>query len=273
DIAIGLCPSISGSKQQKGDVFLMNKDTSQYEACQLVTEEQEKYYQFDKAFLDLMHEAIEICPYFPYPYREIAAPYVKSGHFIQWKKYIDKAVQYGQLDYLPVRASLRYKFFADYEGAIRDIDLLDSLVNYDIGYTSNGTYHLYVVKALCLKAIGDTQAAIRLIDKQLETPNYSASLFDYLHLGVLYMELGDYDRALSLFEAQEEVNELADNFYYQALCHKAKGNQEAHQSNIKKAKAYYTEGLKMFDPYHELFDQVYLSQIDRELALISEKTD
>ena len=121
--------------QPNCNLFLLKNDTLQYKACKLVENEQNKYYQFDKRFHKIMNEAIEICPYFAYPYREIAAPYVKSGNFLEWKKNIDKAVKYDRKGYLPVRASLRYKFFADYRGVIKDIDSLEHILPDNIGYS------------------------------------------------------------------------------------------------------------------------------------------
>ena len=80
---------------------------------------------------------------------------------------MDEAVRYDPLAYLPVRASLRYKFFADFEGTIHDIYSLRQLTKYDLGSSSNGTYHLSMVKGLCLKGLGLNMEAIKVMKAQI----------------------------------------------------------------------------------------------------------
>jgi tetratricopeptide (TPR) repeat protein len=258
--------SISYS-QGNCNAFLWQKDTLKYKACQLIENNQDKFYQFDSRFHKLMNEALEICPYYAYPYRELAAPYVKSGNFLMWKKYIDKAVKYNPKEYLSVRASLRYKFFADYKGAIKDIDSLSSIVSYDIGYSSNGTYHLNVIKGLCLKSLGRIDEAISLIAEQSAIED-DFGMYNYLHLGVLYMQKGDYENALNSFEKQSKINNLSENQYYAALCIKNLNNPTKALNYLKKALKLYQSERRMYDPYNELSDQIYLSDITKEIKLL-----
>lgn len=83
------------------------------------------------------------------------------------EKNIDIAVKYDTLTDSPIRASLRYKFFADFEGTIKDIELLERISKSDIGHTSNGTYHLQIAKALCYKQLGKVNEAISIIENLL----------------------------------------------------------------------------------------------------------
>ena len=250
--------------------FLSEKDTLKYKACTLVTKNENRYYQFDERYHQLMKKAIEICPYYAYPYRELGAAYVKSGNFLEWKKLMDKAVKYDPQTYLSVRASLRYKFFADYKGSIKDIDSLKSIISYDIGYTSNGTYHLNIVKGLCLKSLGKIDEAISVIEKQSEIDK-NFDLYNYLHLGVLYMQKKQYDKALLSFEKQIKTNNIADNQYYIGLCYKKLNLQEKALYHLKEALKLHQSDIKMFDGYNKLFDQIYLSDIKRELQLLEKK--
>ncbi|MEO0339390.1 MAG: hypothetical protein AAF242_09255 [Bacteroidota bacterium] len=253
--------------QPNCNVFLWDKDTLQYKACVFAEEHRSDYYQFDWRQMEIWEEAISICPYFAFPYRELAAPYVKSGNFIQWKKYIDKAVEYAPSDYLEVRASLRYKFFADYKGALEDIAALEKLrEGYDIGFTSNGTYHLQFVKGLCLKALGKKEEAIEVMEKQLNAEDYFPSLYDYLHLGFLYLEKGAFDKALVCFLKQAKENDLADNRYYLALAYRGLNNISEYKKNLSKSLEMFEKGVKMSDPYNELFDQIYLQDIREEMG-------
>ncbi|MEN0003442.1 MAG: hypothetical protein AAF798_04840 [Bacteroidota bacterium] len=260
---------VLGYSQPNCNVFLWEGDTLKYKACQFAEEHARDYYQFDMRQVKLWEEAIAICPRFAFPYREIAAPYVKSGNFIEWKKYIDKAVELAPMDYLSVRASLRYKFFADYQGTLADIALLEELMQgNDIGPTSNGTYHLNTVKGLCLKALGEPEQAIEVMERQLNKENHFISVYDYLHLGVLYLEEGAADKAIELLLKQEAENDLAENRYYIALAYQQLNKEEAYRENIQKALDLYQAGDRMKDSYNELFDQIYLTDIEREMERI-----
>lgn len=181
--------------QPNCDAFKYLEDDKKYEACKIVVKAQGDYYQFDSRFHQKMKEAIKICPYFGYAYREIAYAYIKSGNFLEWNKNINLAVKYNPEEYLPARASLRYKFFADYMGTIKDIDTLSQMVTYDIGYSHDGTYHLNIIKGLCLKAIGKTDEAIETIEKQIEKEG-DFTMYNYLHLGVLYLDKKNYQKAI-----------------------------------------------------------------------------
>lgn len=242
--------------QPNCNVFLWEGDTAQYEACILLTENQHKYYQFSKAFHHLVDSAISLCPHFAYAYREKAAPYVKSGNFLEWKKYIDLAVRYDSVGYLPVRASLRYKFFADYHGTIKDIELLEKISKSNNHYTSNGTYHLSVVKALCYKQTGDIHAGIQIIENLVKHGGYAVGLYDYLHLGVMYYQVEDYEKAIDALNKQQTRNNLAEVSYYLALCHKRLGNTAAYLQAKQSAIDMYKMNVKMFDDYHYMIDQV-----------------
>jgi len=255
---------ISLNAQPNCNAYLYQADTLQYEACKIAEEVTNSYYQFSKEYQEGMDEALQICPYFAYAYREKAAAYVKSGDFLTWKNLIDKAVKYDPIGYLGVRASLRYKFFGDYLGAINDIDSLERLISYDIGATSNGTYHLNIVKGICYKELGNKEKAIELIQSQIDTESYIGA-FDFLHLGVLHLEMKNYDNAIEAFRKQSIQNDLAENHFYLALLYKEIGEFEKCIDELEKAQSQYLEGYKMHDPYNALIDEIDLQDIVEEL--------
>jgi tetratricopeptide (TPR) repeat protein len=248
--------------QPNCNVYLWNGDTAQYKACQYLESNIEKYYQFSKNFHLVIDSALLICPRFAYAYREKSAPFVKSGHFTEWKKNIDLAVTYDSLVYLPVRASLRYKFFADYEGTIADIELLERLSPNLVEYTSNGTYHLEVVKALCYKQTGNSAKALAILEKHLLTNKATPGLYDFLHLGVLHLQAGRYREAEEFLLLQNKAYEYADTYFYLAKCYKAQNKMDAFLESKNKSSQLYLNGQKLTDPYNELIDQVYLSDIE-----------
>ena len=83
---------------------------------------------------------------------------------------------------------------------------------------------------------------------------------------MLYLETGQYDKALAALEKQEAENDLAENRYYKALVLKVMAETEDYQSQLLLAKKMYMEGKKMFDPYVEQMVKIYLSSIEKALA-------
>ena len=138
-----------------------------------------------------------------------------------------------------------------------------SLVTYGIGPSGDGDYHMNMIKALCYKALGDKKKAIEIINKLLSTQNYNVLPFDYLHLGVLELEMENYPEAINAFKKEIEINDnLADTHYYLALAYKKSGNKVGYEKNILMAKEFYSDGKRRTDPYIEPMDKVYLVDID-----------
>ncbi len=198
---------------------------------------------------------------------EKSVPYLKRGDFISWKKLIDKAVALNPREHLGYRGWCRYQFLRDYEGAIRDIEKLDSMTIHDIGYSVNADYHLNIAKALCYKALGQKNKAIEIIENQLAQKDYSPLTYDYFHLGVLKMETGDTDGGIAYLNKSIEFNDyLAEPYYYLGLIYKKQNMISEFKEYMEKAKAYYLKGYKRFDPYTHPMDKIYLADIENELT-------
>lgn len=254
------------SAQPNCEAYKYYGDTLKYKACKKA-ELKDKHYQFSKEFMDILDEAILIDSTFAYAYREKSTAYLKSGDFITWKKLIDKSVKFDTVGNLGYRGWCRYQFFRDYKGAIVDIEKLSTLVKYDIGFSINGTYHLNIVKGLCYKALGEKEKAIKIIEDQIKLNEKEdfVGIYDYLHLGVLYLETENFESAIKIFKKQSETNELAENQYYYALTLLKQGKVTEHKSCLKKAKELYINDIKMFDPYTNPMDKIYLEDIEQKL--------
>lgn len=260
-----LC-SFQLSSQPNCEAFKYYGDDLKYRACK-ESEKRAGHYQFSREYQEALDDALEIDSTFAFAYRAKSTAYLKSGDFLSWKKLIDKAVEYDPQGQLFYRASCRYQFFRDYHGAIRDIERLDSLVSYDIGHSQNGNYHLNIIKALCYKAIGKPHKAIEIIQKQLQDSAHLLGIYDYLHLGVLNLELGNYQQAIKNFKKQEEENDLAENRFYIALAYKQLEQSDKYIENLKLAKKKYESEYRMFDPYAEQMDKIYLEDIEKEINM------
>lgn len=263
-IVLFLLLPLYGFSQPNCNYFLVKGDTAQYKACKSVEGLSNRYYQFQKEFHDILDSAIKIAPNFAYAYREKSVAYLKSGDFLTWKLLIDKAVALEPLTHLGARGWCRYQFFRDYQGAITDIEKLDSMTTYNIGYSVNGDYHLNIAKALCYSALNQKQKAIDVFNAQLSTENYSPNLYDYYQLGVTYYQLNDYDKALKAFERQSQINELAENAYYKCLIYKQQNNIAAYKTYKELALKLYQSKKYLFDTYTHHLNKVFYETILNE---------
>jgi tetratricopeptide (TPR) repeat protein len=247
------------------------KDSLCKRACEIATNAGEKD-QGSKESQEMFDQAIEMCPNFDYAYSEKSVPHLKRGDFIAWKKLIDKAVQINPKDNLGYRGWCKYQFLRDYKGALSDLERLDSLNEYDIGYSKNGDYHLRIVIALCYKGLGNKSKAISLIKKQLADKKYSPFNYDYFHLGVLYYEIGDYPNAINFLKKQiANANYFAETYYYLGLAYKKSKNLELCTRNLRTAENFYAKGFFMRDSYTNQMDKVFLADVINEInALINQ---
>lgn len=210
--------------------------------------------------------SIELCPSFSYSYFQKAIPFLKRGKFLEWKKLIDIAVELSPEEYLGYRGWCRLQFLRDYEGAIKDIERLKSIVNYDIGYGQSGDYHLNIALALCYKKIGEVQKARELFQQHL---TLQEDPYDYYHFGVLEYEEGNYETALKYFTKQISINDyLGETYYFMALCSKKLDEVDMYSEYIDKAESYYKNGKYRVDVYVEPLDKIYLSDIVKEKNMI-----
>lgn len=268
-ISILLFTSIIQGQSQNCNAFIYQGDTLQHDAC-VIAEEANNYYQFSKEYQEIYDKAIAKCPYFATAYHAKSVAYLKSGDFINWKILIDKAVSLKPKEYLSNRGWCRYQFFRDYQGAINDIEQLDSLVEYDIGYSSGGDYHLNIAKAICYNALGNNPRAIEIIEEQLKAKGYSTGNYDYLHLGILYLESKQYQKALENFNLQDEIYNIAENQYYKAKAYHALGDAKKYAKHLKLSFELHRKGGKMFDSYNHHMGTIYLNHIANELALLND---
>ena len=256
--------------QPNCEAYKYQGDTLKYEAC-IKAMEAGKHYQFSKEYQTILDESLAIDPTFDYAYWAKSIAYLKSGDFVTWKKLIDKAVELNPKEHLGYRGWCRYQFFRDYKGAIKDIEKLDSLVDYDIGQGQNGTYHLNIAKGLCYKGIGEKEKAIAIIENQIklnEAEDFVGS-YDYLHLGVLYLETERFEQAIELFKKQSQNNDLAENQYYSALAFLNLDKPAKYKSSLEKARKLYKEGKQISDPYSNPMDKIYLEDIENQLKKVS----
>ncbi|MDC1107016.1 tetratricopeptide repeat protein [Prolixibacteraceae bacterium] len=265
---MSLLTVVNSFAQQLNCSYYVN-DSTMYRACQIYmdkcyTTAPKIYFQGSRASQLAMDSIIEICPYFSHAYYTKSIPYLKRGDFVHWKPLIDKAVMYDSISYLGYRAGARFMFLRDYEGALLDITRFERLQNSDIGYTYNGDYHLKEIKALCYKAMGDQRKAIETLDSYLTTHSYS--LFGHYHLGILYLNNKETEKAILSFKKQLEIFDFAGAYYYLARTYKLLGNRDLSGKCFSIALQEYKNNNTMSRDFVYYPDKIYLHDINIEVS-------
>lgn len=250
--------------QPNCEIFKSKGDTKCYEACVLASEAEARQGYRDSQ--EKFDKAIALCPTLDYAYFEKSVPYLKRGDFVTWKKLIDQAVALNSW-HLGYRGWCRYQFLRDYRGAIEDFEKLQKVTPGEIGYSQNGDYQLNIVKALCYSALGEKSKAIQIIETQFKQKNYSPMAYDYLHLGVIKLDVGDLDGSIDALKKSISANDyLAENYYYLGMAHVKKDENKQAREYFEKALEFYRKGYKLSDVYTHPMDKIYLSQIENALS-------
>ncbi|GAB4229485.1 MAG: hypothetical protein Tsb0034_01080 [Ekhidna sp.] len=248
--------------------YIYKEDEKCYEACK-EAEKAIQHPQGSKASQEHFLKSIDLCPEFAYSFFESSVPYAKRGQMNMWIELIDKAVELDPTKYLGQRGWYHWFFMHNYERAISDIDKLDNLLDYDIGETGDGFYHLNIMKGLCYKGLGNYKKAIELIENCMASEDYYKGAYDNLHLGVLYLEVDEPTKALHEFEKQMEFNDISEAYFYSAHAFQQMGNPERAMEYFNLSLEKYDKGIAMHNPYRQLMDEIYRIDIEEEIESIT----
>jgi tetratricopeptide (TPR) repeat protein len=258
----------TSSAQNNCSVFT---DSSFVRACRLANASNE-FAQGSRNCQLYLDSAIRICPNYAEAWREFGVPFLKRGDFYTWRRYIDRAVQLKPRDFLGIRGWCRFKFLKDYTGALEDLKRYDTITNFNPRQTGDGVYSLYIVMALCERELGNYHEALSWFAKGIDSMliqkgDYGIGLFDYLHRAVLKMKMKDYAGALSDLEKQiRKYEKFAENWYYKGLVLQTMNRQQEARDCFDKARRLFvSDGYHFSDPYCEVTDVVYLSDIDEAI--------
>ncbi len=250
--------------------YIYKEDEKCYEACK-EAEKAIQHAQGSKASQEHFLKSIELCPEFAYSFFEQSVPFAKRGQMNLWIELIDKAVDLDPKQYLGQRGWYHWFFMHNYDKAISDIDRLDSLLDYDIGETGDGFYHLNIMKGLCYKGLGDYEKAIELIENCINSEDYYQGSYDNLHLGVLYLELNEPEKALVEFEKQMEYNDISEAYFYSAKAYQQLGNSKRTIEYLNLSLEKYDQSIAMHNPYRQLMDEIYRLDIEEEIEYVANK--
>ncbi len=241
----------------------------------------ERYYNIANNFIQpsstyrrYMDSAILVRPH-EVEHRQVASySYKKRGEHITAMKMLNESVETdlanGGVDALQYRIWTLLYFYRDYEGTLRDIQILKEMTkrDYDVcwgepcGFQEGQAYYrLNKFK----EAISAFDTVIDEEEKQGFDPK--ANFMLYFYMGRCYFELNQYEKAIECYDIALET----DKNYSEAIFHK--GNALLKLGNKKEAKKLFEEALywvqkgkRMSEPYIERFDELYPYMVEEALA-------
>lgn len=197
---------------------------------------------------------------------EKAAWSIKTGNYINYMKYINKAIDISNDGNLGYRGSIKLRFLRDYEGAIKDLNQLLSMYPNQTEIAAWGTPVLLLLGKAYWQ-MKEYQMAIDYFDRYIREER-EASGEDWIDVnaflckGICLYELGKYEEALEAFEKAIKYDGKFPDAYFHAgvTLIKLKENRQACDYFFK-AKQYAENGQIKRDTYREVFGQLYYNDI------------
>lgn len=254
----------------QGNCNLFPKGSDCRRACE-IADHAGRYYQGARQNMELYDSAISICPTYADAYMEKSVPYLKRGDYYNWRKTIDTAIALDPKNNLGYRGACLVEFVGDYKSALQDFVRLDSLKKGHLGYNANGDYNIRILMAICYRELNQLDSALNHFNIAIDEGKKEGGVgtYDYLHRAVCKMRLNLIDSAISDLNLQiDQYKNFPDTYYYLGLCYKLKKEYPTAQTYFEKALTMYPKNHRR-DPYVIMPDQIFLSDINRELKSIS----
>lgn len=173
----------------------------------------------------------------------------------------------GKADALQYRAWTLLYYYRDYDGVIRDVNLIKEITGnaYNSCWGEPCDFH----KEQALHKLGRYNEAIdalNLVNMEEEKLGFDTddNYMIYFYIGRCYSELKNFEKAIQYYKKSLiSVSKFPEAYYQLGLIYKLLGDKKQSQANFKLAEQYLS--YKMDEPYVERFDEVFLYMIENEL--------
>ena len=210
--------------------------------------------------------------------KRLSYSYKKRGEHIEAMRILNEAVdrdmEKNKTFALQYRAWSLLFFYRDYEGTIKDVDLINEMEPRN-DYTVCHGEPCANLKGQALYKLGRYREAIDTFEEVLEVEKEKGwDPIDNLHANFYrarsHSELGEHQKAVEIYNSQLVANPQFTEAYFQlGKIYSKTGEIEKAQEYLIKASQLLAEGNKMGEPYYEAFDEVFEYQIDEELQKLN----
>ncbi|GAA0743190.1 tetratricopeptide repeat protein [Gaetbulibacter jejuensis] len=210
--------------------------------------------------------------------QRLSYSYKKVGEHIKAMEILNKAVEIdtanGKADVLEYRAWTLLYYYRDYEGVVRDVNLIKKITGntYNSCWGEPCDFH----KGQALYKLGKYNEAIETLTLvNIEENKLGFDINDnymvFFYIGRSYAQMKGYDKAIEYYnKAIASVDKFPEAYYQLGLVYEIQGNKKKAFENFKLAELYVN--YKMGEPYIERFDEVFPYMIKKELINLSNET-
>lgn len=215
---------------------------------------------------DLYYELVlEKYPNTHEAYMSRSVPYNKGGEHATGFAMLNRAVELAPTQNLGYRAFVKLYMMHDYEGALQDCLLLDSLT----GYTKPGVWgeDMDMVIGLCYLQLNDLQKArIRFTNSinrvtQKNGKEWNSSRV-FLYLGITHMKEKAYSQAIQVLDELIQLNpNYSEAYYYKAQCYSSQKDLENAKATLETCRQVFGKYGAEKNAYFEMPYQIYPSML------------
>ena len=197
--------------------------------------------------------------------REIGVPYLKRGFAKEFYHHYDLAVSKDPLGWQGWRGYLYLYFYRDYERALNDFVIADSLSPSIVDYPQN--ININYMKGICHLQMGNFEKALMFFDEYMEYEKEEIgeiyiSSRAYLVKGIAYYKAGIFEKSLQTFKYGIKMDpENANLRYWYAKLLLEKNDTKGAQKQLTEAKKLFKSGAHNTRSYVEEFFQIYMSDL------------
>jgi tetratricopeptide (TPR) repeat protein len=190
---------------------------------------------------------------------ERSVAFNKAGDFEKGFEYLNKAVELDPKLHLGYRGWIRLRKMRDYDKALEDFNLLDSLTpNFvDAPWGEDIDF----LRGECYFGKKEYQKAIELFKRNIENQKEDwADVQSFVYLGLCEYQLGNYEKAILEFKrALKQSEHIPESYFGMAKVYQKLGQIEKAKENILKAEN--NMHYKRDDVYNEFLNEIYMSEI------------
>lgn len=278
-LLIALCVAFSSCKEVEKPEFTNNTltETQKVERAELYKEYSYQFLQpsyLRRAYLDtaamLVPNEVDYIERHSYSYKKV-------GDHIKAMELLNKAIAMdtaqGSTATLEYRAWTYLYFYRDYEGTIKDVELIEKMTGR--AYSSCWSEPCGYQKGQALYRLGRYQEAIdafKIVNIEEEKKGFdiSSNHMNFFYTARCYASMKDYDNAIIYFnKSLKAASTSPENYYQLGLVYKELGHKTKAQENFKLARKYLEYSME--EPYIERFDEVFDYMIEAELSVPSIK--
>ena len=203
-------------------------------------------------------------------YRAKSIPHSKIGDYHIAIPLLEKAMELDPKKTLYYTSWLMTDLYKDYDRA------LDYLTQFD-DYTPNKTDYAWgenvnFLKGEVLQAMDRQDEAIAEFTKAIEEDGDYVDMYAYVYRGISFLSVKKYHEAIADFDKSLELFDKSSMaYYYKGLTLLEMGNKKEAIDQIERAKALVEKGYKKSDPYKEVYNEIYLEQVEDKLEEIRNK--